>query len=52
MITKIIRKQFFCVTVVRAMRELLPRAFSCVIGIQRTYLMETPELHEKYFERS
>ena len=31
-ITKIIQKQFFCVTDVRAIRKLVPRELWCVIG--------------------
>ena len=32
MITQIIRKQFFCVTNVRAIGKLIPRQLICVIG--------------------
>ena len=42
MITQIIRKQFFCVTDVRAIGQLIPRELFCVIGIYRKYHMEGP----------
>ena len=43
---KIIRKQFSCVTDVRAIGELIPREFLCNWRAHRKYLMEAPELHK------
>ena len=48
MITQIIRKLFCCVKDVCVSNgKLIPREFLCAIGVQRKYLMEAPELHEK-----
>ena len=46
-ITQIIRKQFFCVTDVRAIGKLFPENSFCVIGVYRKYHMEAPKLHKK-----
>ena len=46
MITQIIWKQFIRVTDVCAIRKLIPREFSCVIGVYRKYHMEAPKLHK------
>ena len=41
MITQTVRKQLFCETDVRAIGKFIPRELLCVIGVHRTYLMES-----------
>ena len=43
-ITQMLRKHFFCVTDVHAIRKLIPRQFLCIIGPHRKYVMEAPKL--------
>ena len=44
--TKMIGKQLFCATDVRAIGKLTPRQFLCVIGAHRKYLMEASQVHK------
>ena len=48
MITRIIRKQFFCVTDVRAIGKCNSQIINvCNWRVHRKYLMKAPELHKR-----